>query len=83
MTIADEILKSIQYALDKYTVKCDRTYKSVVKEITPKGYIILDNTGCERTVSCSIPDVGLTVGKGVWIKVPCGNLNQIHICGVQ
>lgn len=83
MTLSDEILRTIKYALDKYTVNYDRTYKSVIKSITPKGsYIILDDSGCERTVKCSIPNVDLKVGKSVWVKVPCGNLNQIHICGV-
>lgn len=82
MTLSDEILRTIKYALDKYTVNCDRTYKSVVKSITPKGYVILDDSGCERTVKCVIPNADLKIGKGVWVKVPCGNLNQIHICGI-
>ncbi len=38
--LSDEILKTIKYALDRKAVNCDRTYKSVVKEITKKGYII-------------------------------------------
>ena len=40
--IADEILKTIKYAVDKKAVNCDRTYQSIIKEITPKGYVILD-----------------------------------------
>ena len=24
--------------------KADRTYESVIKEITPKGYVVVDNT---------------------------------------
>ena len=85
MDIGTEILESIQIMIDnklnKY--KTDRTFVSVVKEITPKGYIILDETGCERTVKCAIPNVELKAGKNVWVKIPRGNLNQMHICGIM
>ena len=85
MDIGTEILESIQIMIDnklnKY--KTDRTFVSVVKEITPKGYIILDETGCKRTVKCAIPNVELKAGKNVWVKVPRGNLNQMHICGIM
>lgn len=77
------LVKNIVKAIKNNNVNCDRTYKSVVKSITPKGlYVILDDSGCERAVKCSIPNADLKVGKSVWVKVPCGKLNQIHICGV-
>lgn len=62
--------------------KSDRTYRSVVKQITSKGYVVLDNTGNERTVQCCIPDAGLRVGQSVWVKEPLGDLKGLHICGV-
>ena len=80
--ISDEILKTIQYAIDRQTINCDRTYKSVIKAITPKGYVILDETGGERTVKCCIPNLDLKVGQRVWIKLPLGKLNDLHICGI-
>ncbi len=80
--LSDEILKTIKYALDKKTANCDRTYKSVIKSISKKGYVILDSTGGERTVQCCIPGVELKAGQYVWIKEPMGKLNDIHICGV-
>ena len=84
MDVKEEIFKSIQILVDKSmrTYKADRTYRSAIKAITPKGYIILDNSGSERTVKCCIPGVELKVGQNVWVKVPEGDLNGIHICGV-
>lgn len=79
--ISDEILKTIRYALERTSIKCDRTYKSVVKKITPKGYVILDDSGCERTVSSS-SIVELKEGQRVWVKEPMGNIKELHICGI-
>ena len=80
--IADELLKTIKYAIDRKTVNCDITYQSIIKNITPKGYVILDRSGQERTVQCCIPGVELRPMQSVWVKEPMGKLNQIHICGV-
>lgn len=84
MDIGKEIIKSIQTMLDRKldNYKADRTYKSVIKNITPKGYVILDNTGSERTVPCCIPGIELRVGQYVWVKEPMGDLKGLHICGV-
>ena len=80
--ISDEILKAIQYAMERQAINCDKTYKSVIKAINDKGYVILDDTGSERTVKCCIPNVELKIRQMVWVKVPMGKLNDIHICGV-
>lgn len=84
MDFKTEILKSIQTIIDKKldNFKADRTYKSVIKNITPKGYVTLDETGSERTVPCGIPNVELKVGQYVWVKEPMGDLKGLHICGV-
>ncbi|MBD5463232.1 MAG: hypothetical protein HDR24_09290 [Lachnospiraceae bacterium] len=62
--------------------KVDRTYQSVIKRITPKGYVVLDETGSERTVGCCIPGMELSVMQKVWVKEPMGDLKGLHICGV-
>ncbi len=80
--IADEILKTIKYAIDKKAVNCDRTYRTVIKRITKNGYVIIDETGSERTVPCAIPNVELRPMQGVYVKEPMGKLNELHICGV-
>ncbi len=80
--IAEEILKTIKYAVDRKTINCDRTFKTAVRQVTSKGYIITDLAGSERTVKCAIPGVTLKPGQFVWVKEPMGKLNEIHICGV-
>ena len=84
MNYKEEILKAIQNIVDRSIAnyKADRTYKSVIKQVTPKGYVILDETGSERTVQCCIPNVELRVGQYVWVKMPMNRLNDLHICGV-
>lgn len=80
-SISDEILKAIKYAVDRKAVNCDKTYKSVIKAITKKGYVILDESGGERTVKCCIPGLELKVGQRVWVTAPMGRLSDLHIVG--
>lgn len=80
--IADEILKTIKYVVDRKTINCDRTYRTIIKRITKKGYVILDEAGQERTVPCCIPNVELRPMQSVWVKEPLGKLKNLHICGV-
>lgn len=70
--------------IDRSIANCqvDRTYESVIKEITPKGYVVLDESGNERTVGCCIPGLQLHVMQRVWVKEPLGNIKRLHICGV-
>lgn len=79
---ADEILKAIKYAVERQKIKCDRTYKTIIKEVTDKGYVVLDRTGSERTVKCCIPGIELKARQFVWVKEPLGDLKGLHICGV-
>ena len=82
--MSKEILKTIQIMIDRklneYKVDC--TYQSVIKDITPKRYIILDRAGSERTVKCCIPGVKLQKFQKVWVKEPMGDLKGLHIVGV-
>lgn len=80
--IADEILKTIKYAVDRKAVNCDRTYRTVIKRVVKKGYVITDQTGQERTVPCGIPNVELRPMQSVYVKEPMGKLKELHICGV-
>lgn len=75
------IIKYINRALKERAVS-DITYQSIIKDITPKGYVILDRSGQKRTVQCSIPNIELRMMQSVWVKEPMGRLNDIHICGV-
>lgn len=79
--LCEEVLKYIDRAVKEKTAS-DRTYKTVIKKVTKKGYVILDETGSERTVPCGIPNVTLRAGQYVYVKEPLGNLNELHICSV-
>lgn len=83
MNFKEELFKSIQTMITRSIENCkaDRTYKSVVKKVTPKGYVILDDSGCERTVSSS-SIVELKEGQHVWVKEPMGDIRNLHICGI-
>ncbi len=76
------LVKEIVKAIRGNTVNCDRTYQSVIKQITPKGYVVLDSTGSERTVGCCIPGLELRPMQSVWVKEPMGEIRNLHICGV-
>lgn len=84
MNFKEEIFKSIQDMVDRSITNCkaDRTYKSVIRRIVPKGYVVLDESGCERTVLCCIPGLELKNGQHVWLKVPRNDLKGLHICGI-
>lgn len=85
MNFKQEILKAIQIMIDEKisTYKADRTFVSVIKRKNKNGtYVILDETGSERTVKCSIPNVNLNVGQMVYVLIPFGDLKKIHITGV-
>lgn len=84
MNFKEEIFKSMQGMVDRAVANCkvDRTYRSVVKAVTSKGYVVLDRAGSERTVKCSMPGVKLNAGQSVWLKEPMGDLKGLHIVGV-
>ncbi len=80
-TLSNEILKYIEKTA-KERAKGDITFKSIIKNITPKGYVILDESGNERTVPCCLPGLELKIMQTVWVKEPMGRLSDMHICGV-
>ena len=84
MNFKEEIFKSIQNIVNRSVAncRCDRTYKTVIKRIVKKGYVILDEEGNERTVPCYVPNVTLREGQFVWVKEPMGDIRNLHICNV-
>ena len=43
----------------------------------------MDDGGVERKLECAIPNITLKVGQYVWVKIPSGRLEDMHICGVK
>lgn len=85
MDLGKEILKSIQIMVDRKldNYKADRTYKTTIKDITKKGYVVLDRAGSERTVQCCIPGVSLRKMQSVWVTEPQSDLNNLYISGIR
>ena len=83
-SIADEFIRTIQIMIDKKleNYKADRTYRSAIRGIDKKGYVIIDRGGREHVVKCCIPGIELKVGQQVWVKEPMGDIKGLHICGV-
>lgn len=82
----DVIVKYILKAAGKIqqNIKSDRTFPSAIKKVNSnKTYIILDDSGQERTVKCSIPGLELKVGMNVWITVPMGKVGMMFVSGVR
>lgn len=84
MNFKQEIFKTVQTMVDRAVAnyKVDRTYKTVIKRVEKNGYVITDETGQERTVPCGIPNVELKPMQSVYVKEPCGNLKELHICNI-
>lgn len=83
--INNAIIKSIEILIQKAlkNQSYDRTFLSVVSEVHGNGTYTIMNEGQNHKVKCSLPDVELKVGQGVWVKIPNGDFNSKHICGVR
>lgn len=84
MDLGKELLKTIQIMVNRTlkNYKADRAYRTIIKRIDKKGYVVLDQAGSERTVPCCIPGVELRPMQSVYVKEPMGKLTELHICGV-
>lgn len=78
------LVKEIASLIKTHEHKYDKTFSSVIKAIKKDNtYTIIDEAGAERKVKCSIPNAVLKTGQYVWVKIPCGRLEDMHICGVK
>ena len=80
----DILIKEFIELIKTHEHKYDRTFTSAVKSINKDfTYTIMDDGGVDRNVRCAIPNSVLKIGQYVWVKVPCGRLEDMHICGVK
>lgn len=78
------LVKEIASLIKTHEHKYDKTFSSVIKKVNAdKTYLILDEGGAERKVKCALPNTTLKTGQYVWIKIPCGILENMHICGIK
>ncbi|MCX4343122.1 MAG: hypothetical protein OSJ53_04420 [Kineothrix sp.] len=81
---ANMLARQIAAIVKNHGHKYDRTFASAVKSINKDStYTIMDDAGAERKVKCSLPNAALKTGQYVWVKVPCGRLEDMHICGLK
>lgn len=76
------LVRNIVSAINEHEGSFDRTFKSVVVAIDNEKYTILDESGTRRTVKSSIPNLPIKIGTSVWVRIPCMNTSQMHICGI-
>ena len=57
---------------------------SIIKSVNSNNtYTILDDSGQERNVRCSIPGLELKVGMNVWVTVPMGKVGMMFVSGFR
>ena len=80
----DILVKEFVGLIKTHEHKYDRTFASAVKSINRDStYTIMDDGGVNRNVRCAIPNAALRIGQYVWVKVPSGRLEDMHISGVK
>ncbi len=80
----DILIKEFVNLIKTHEHKYDKTFASAIKSINKDStYTIMDDGGVERKLKCSIPNAVLKVGQYVWVKVPSGRLEDMHICGIK
>ena len=85
MSIKEQIFKATEMIVDNKLkrFKVDKTLPSVVTSVEKDGKYVIVFDGSNYSVKCSIPNMDLKVGQGVWVKIPNGDFNSKHICGVR
>lgn len=82
---AVRLISKIMTDLTKnHTHSYDRTFGSVILKVNSNNtYTVQDDGGVQRKVKCAIPGLNLKAGQNVWVKIPCGKLEDMHICGIK
>ena len=85
MSIKEELFKGTEVIVDAKLkrYKRDVTIPSVIMGVENNGKYKITLDGRNYTVKCSLPNVDLRVGQGVWIKIPNGDFGSKHICGLR
>lgn len=80
----DIIVKEMATAIKTHEHNYDRTFGSVIFNVNNNNtYTIQDEGGVQRKVKCALPNLILKAGQNVWVKIPGGKLEEMHICGVK
>ena len=61
----------------------DKTFPSVVYGVNSDGTYTIVKANQKYNVKCAIPGLSLGLGSNVWVKIPSGRMQDMHICGVR
>lgn len=64
------------------SLKYDQTFPSVIHGINADGTYIIIKENQRRNVKNAVGTT-LSPGQAVWVKMPCGRLHDMHICGLR
>ena len=80
----ENIIESVQLMLTKHNDRLpyDITFPSTVYGIIPDGTYMVPKENYLRKVK-NATGLPLSAGQSVWVKIPSGRLNEMHICGVR
>jgi len=79
-TIVNEVVKAIEKKNTK--LYYDKTFPSVVYGVNEDGTYTIIKDKQKYEVKCAIGTT-LSLGTHVWVKIPCGRLHDMHICGLR
>lgn len=81
----DVLVNKIIAVVDKKISKLshDKTFPSVVYGVNADGTYTIVKAGQKYNVKCAIPGLQLGLGSNVWVKIPSGRMQDMHICGVR
>lgn len=83
--------KALQIIIDKITtivesrikkIGYDQTFKSTIWEKNDNGTYQISYLNQKYNVPNALGTT-LNVGQSVWVKIPCGILRNMHICGIN
>ncbi len=81
----DIITAKIISIVDKKISKLgyDQTFPSAILGVSCNGEYTIIKAGQKYDVKCAMPVTDLKVGTNVWVRIPCGRLHDMHICGLR
>lgn len=81
----DVLVNKIIAVVDKKISKlcCDKTFPSVIYGVNSDGTYTIVRANQKYNVKCAIPGLQLGLGSNVWVKIPSGRMQDMHIYGVR
>lgn len=81
--IGNNIIKAIDTLLEERLkrMKYDRTFKSTVLRKLSNSIYEINYLGQTYRIPNAL-GTELGVGQSVWVKLPCGDFKEMHICGI-